>query len=445
MRTLRLPTLLNKFQLHTNINFMKRKSIQFILTIVLIIISAASYSQITIQGELRPRFEYRDGYKRLPDTSTYFAAFVSQRSRIYFNYKSEKITTKISLQDVRVWGDESMKSDVPGVALYEAWAELPIYDSISLKLGKQEISYDNERLFSASNWTQMGSTHNAAMLKYSKKGLQIDFTGAFNQSTENTFGTSYTAYPSNYKTLNILWISKKINDNIKASVLGVADGYQRANTKSTVYLRGTYGGIFEYAKPNKFSATVRGFYQDGRLQTGQQISAYYLNADITYALMSKFTIWAGMQYVSGNDATDKNNKISNAFNTLYGSGHKFSGNMEYFSSISSATKGAGLIDPYLNLIYNFNNKASFRLDMHYFMMQNNYVVNTLVTDKHLGEEADLAFSYNFNSEVSLMTGFSMISATKSMEVMVGGNSMYPGAWGFVMLTIKPTFFNSEKK
>ena len=424
---------------------MKRTSIQFILPLVLIFISIASYSQISIQGELRPRFEYRDGYKRLPDTTTYFAAFVSQRSRIYFNYKSEKIITKISFQDVRVWGDEPMKADVPGVALYEAWAELHIYDSLSLKVGKQEISYDNERLFSASNWSQMGSTHNAAMLKYSKKGLQIDFTGAFNQSTENTFGTNYSAYPNNYKTLNILWISKKLTDNIKASVLGVADGYQRDNTTTTVYLRGTYGGILEYTKPSKFSATVRGFYQDGRLQTGQQISAYYLNADLTYSLTSKFTLWAGMQYVSGNDATDNNNKFSNAFNTLYGSGHKFSGNMDYFSNISSATKGAGLVDPYLNLIYNFNNKASLRLDMHYFAMQNKYVVNTSVIDKHLGEEADLLFSYNFNPEVSLMTGFSMISATKSMEVMCGGNSMYPGAWGFVMLTIKPTFFNSEKK
>ena len=160
---------------------------------------------------------------------------------------------------------------------------------------------------------------------------------------------------------------------------------------------------------------------------------------------NKYTFWLGSQYVSGNDDLDANNKKSNAFNTLYGSGHRFSGNMDYFSNISSATKGAGLVDPYFNFIYKFSDKASVRLDLHYLMLQNNYVVNTSAIDKHLGEEADLSFTYNFDTEISLMTGFSLMKATKSMEVMVGGNSIYYGAWGFVMLTIKPTFFKSEKK
>jgi hypothetical protein len=424
---------------------MKRFFLKSIIIAVLLLLNYNVFSQFSIQGEIRPRFEYRDGYKRLPDTSTYFAAFVSQRSRIYLNYKNDKIITKISFQDIRVWGDEAIKTDVPNIGLSEAWVQLHVYDSLSLKLGKQEISYDNERLFSPCNWSQVGQTHNAAMLKYSKNGTMIDFTGAFNQSTENLFGTDYSAFPTNYKTLNILWVSKKFTDNFKASVLGVADGYQKTDSKTTVYLRGTYGGILDYNKANKYSAVIRGFYQNGRLQTGQEINAYYLSGDFTYSLGKKFTLWAGMQYVSGTDATDKTNKVSNAFNTLYGSGHRFSGLMDYFSNISSATKGAGLVDPYLNFIYKCCDKGSVRLDLHYLMLQNKYVVNTSVIDKHLGEEGDLSFTYNFSPEVSLMTGFSMISATKSMEVMVGGNSMYPGAWGFVMLTVKPTFFSTEKK
>jgi len=423
---------------------MKKSTLQIILSFLFIFLANASFSQFSIQGELRPRFEYRDGYKRLPDTTTNFAAFVSQRSRLILNYKNEKITTKISFQDARVWGDEALKTDVPGVGIYEAWAEIPVIDSISLKLGKQEIVYDNERLLSNCPWSQIGSTHTAAMLKYFKKGLQIDFTGAFNQSSENTFGTDYTAFPNNYKTLNILWISKKFTSDFKVSLLGIADGYQKVNTKSTVYLRGTYGAIIDYTKANKYSAVVRGFYQDGRLQTGQQIGAYYASADLTYSLTEKFTLWAGMQYSSGDDATKKHT-YSNAFNTLYGSGHRFSGNMDYFSSISTATKGAGLVDPYLNLIYKFNDKASTRLDIHYLMLQNNYVVNTSAIKKALGEEADLSFTYNFSKEVSLMAGFSVNDATKSMEVIVGGDSQYFGGWGFVMLTIKPNFFTSDKK
>jgi len=404
-----------------------------------------SFSQFTLSGELRPRFEYRNGFKRLPDTLSEFAAFVSQRSRICFDYKTDKIKTKISFQDVGVWGSEKFKTDSATVGLYEAWAEIPLCDSLSLKVGKQEISYDNERLFGICNWNQLGNTHNAAMLKYHKNGLQIDFTGAFNQAAENLFGTGYPTYPGNYKTLNILWVSKQFTEQFKASLLGVADGYQRVNSDNTLYMRGTYGGILNYIKEGKYSAAVRGFYQDGRLQTGKQVSAYYFSADLTCNLSSKFILWAGLQYSSGNDGTNLNNTKSDAFNTLYGTQHKFGGNMEYFSSISTATKGAGLVDPYLNFIYNLNEKAYFRLDLHYLALQNNYVVNVTPIDKTLGGEADLSFNYNFTKEFSLMAGFSGNIGTKSMEVIVGGNSIYPGGWGFVMLTFKPVFFKSEKK
>ena len=119
--------------------------------------------------------------------------------------------------------------------------------------------------------------------------------------------------------------------------------------------------------------------------------------------------------------------------------------MDYFSDIEANAKGAGLVDPYLKLIYKFGGKVSARLDMHYLMLQNKYVVNTSVIPKHLGDEGDLSFNYSIRNDVTLTAGFSLMLATKSMEVISGGNSMYPGGWGFIMLTIKPTFFSTEKK
>jgi hypothetical protein len=361
------------------------------------------------------------------------------------NYQSDKIITKISFQDVGIWGSEALKTNVPDIGLYEGWAQIPLFDSLSIKVGKQEIIYDNKRLFAANDWLQQGSTHNAVMLKYCKNGFKIDLTGAYNQSSDKLFGTDYLGFPNNYKTLNILWISKKFTDNFTASALGVADGFQKTNSPNTMYMRGTFGGIIKYDKTDNYSAAIRGFYQDGRDTSGKQISAYYLSADFTYTLNKKFTIWLGMQYVSGNDATNTYNKENNAFNTLYGSAHSFTGSMDYFSDIAKNTKGAGIVDPYLNLIYKFSDKASARLDMHYLMLQNNYVVNTSIIDKHLGDEGDLSFNYFIRSDVTLTAGFSLMLATKSMEVVGGGNSMYPGGWGFIMLTIKPTFFSSEKK
>ncbi|MCX6257030.1 MAG: hypothetical protein NTW49_03895, partial [Bacteroidia bacterium] len=112
---------------------MKPKSLfRIILVFLLALIAFQLEAQLTITGEIRPRFEFRDGYKRLPDSTTTPAYLVTQRSRLGFAYKTDKLNTKITIQDVRTWGDELLKSDVPSVAIYEAWAEFPVSDSLFL-------------------------------------------------------------------------------------------------------------------------------------------------------------------------------------------------------------------------------------------------------------------------------------------------------------------------
>ena len=210
---------------------------------MLVFMSYASFSQFTVNAEIRPRGEVRNGFKVLPTDNSTPAFFVSQRTRLGLAYKAEKISTKVTLYDSRVWGDEAFKTDVPNVGIYEAWAEIPLCDSLSLRVGKQELAYDNDRLLATCNWTQLGVSHNAVVFHYKKNGFQIDYAGAFNQSSEKLFGTDISPIYSNYKSLNILWLSKKINDHLKTSVLCIADEYQKEPTTSTTYLRGTFGGI----------------------------------------------------------------------------------------------------------------------------------------------------------------------------------------------------------
>lgn len=416
-----------------------------ILILLMLLTSRIAFSQFTLSGELRPRLEIRDGYKTLPDSNSLVAAFVSQRSRIAMQYKTEKLNIKISFQDVRLWGDEQFKTDAANLGLYEAWAEFPLCDSLSLKLGKQEFIYDNERLLSNTNWQQLGTTHNAALLKYKCGGFQVDFAAAFNQNTENVFGTNYSGFTNTYKTLNYLWLSKKIGENLKISILNIADGYQKDETANTTYLRVTSGGIIDFSAAKKFTAVARGFYQTGHLQTGQEVAAYYGNADLSYTIGERNTILIGFEYISGTDAKDTANKKSNVFSTLYGTGHKFNGNMDYFTNMPKDTKGAGLVNPYLNFICKVNDKLQLRADIHYFMLQNNYIKNNEVIDKGLGEEADLSCKYDISKEISLMAGFSFIKGNKSLEIISGGDSKNIGTWGFAMITFKPTFYKGDKK
>ncbi|WP_255462810.1 hypothetical protein [Flavobacterium sp. GP15] len=68
------------------------KSFKIISLSFLTMISAATYAQeFDANLQLRPRFEYRNGYKNLMPNGENATSFVSQRSRINFNYQSRKI------------------------------------------------------------------------------------------------------------------------------------------------------------------------------------------------------------------------------------------------------------------------------------------------------------------------------------------------------------------
>ncbi len=58
----------------------------------------------------------------------------------------------VSAQDIRVWGDVNTlsESDVNGTAIHEAWASVLLDSKFSLKMGRQEIVYDDSRIFG--NW-----------------------------------------------------------------------------------------------------------------------------------------------------------------------------------------------------------------------------------------------------------------------------------------------------
>ena len=415
-----------------------RKQIVFtVLLVVALMSSIKGYSQLSIDGELRPRGEIRNGFKQVRDSTSKVAGLISQRSRITMKYKSEVLITKISLQDVRVWGDEKVKQDVPSMALHEAWAGFKVVDSLSLKIGRQELSYGNERLLGSANWLQQAMSHDAVVAKYKSNGFTADLGLSFNQTHDTILsGTYYSYNKTNYKSLDYLWLSQKFN-SLTISALLIGDNYQK--TKDTSFTRYTYGGIADY-KDGSIESSANFYLQSGKTQTGQEISAYYFSFDLAYAL-GKVKPAAGIEYFSGNDNSNTSNKKWNAFNTLYGTGHKFNGSMEYFLA-SAATKNAGLVDVYLGAAYKATDKITCKADYHYFSIQSDFLnaKTGQKIDKYLGSEVDLSVKADFNKEISLLLGYSFLSASKSLEILQGRvNDGRLNSWAFAMLTLKPKF------
>lgn len=183
--------------------------------LAMVALCAGSFSanaQFTLTGQLRTRTEVRNGLGNLVLKGSKSAAFTSQRTRLIFGYKWDRVTFGASVQDVRVWGqDASTISNADGnkLMLHEGWADLTLFnkadttikskgiDLMSIKIGRQELSYDDVRLIGNLDWLQQGRRHDMALLKTVHKGWQVDIGYAFNQNSD-AFGITGTGYvPSN--------------------------------------------------------------------------------------------------------------------------------------------------------------------------------------------------------------------------------------------------------
>jgi hypothetical protein len=411
------------------------------IVFVLLVGNISVYSQFEIQGVVRPRAEYRNGYGVLRDSLAEFAGFVTQRTRLNMKFTKGMIKTAISFYDFRVWGDQPLKKDLSSVGLNEGWVEIAATKTFAVKFGRQAVGYDNYRLCSKVNWNQIGAAHDLVLLKYRNNGWILDFGAAYNQSSVAKFGTDYSELIKNYKTLNFLWLRRQFGKT-DIAFQSIADGYQKEGTKSTIYIRYTGGFIVKY-KEEKWDVATRGFYQGGKLQTGQDVSAYYLNLDLGVKLSNKFRILGGFESLSGNDATDSLNKTDRAFNILYGSRHKFNGTMDYFS-VPVTTKRAGLVNPYLKLKFNASKKVDIFADYYFFRLYGDFVNDGEIIDKNLGNEIDLKFKARILKYLKLEGGYSFLIATKSMEVIKGGDSSYFNSWAYFMITVDPVLFTSKK-
>ncbi len=252
-------------------------------------------AQLIIDGQLRTKFEFRDGYKTLLPTGANAAYVITQRTRLNFKYQTEKLKTLVSVQDVRLWGDNVYKTDVPAIDVYEAWGEILFTESLSLKIGRQELKYDKNRLLGTQNWNDVGATHDVALLKFSKNNFKIHGGFAINNAQSST---SKAYYPlSFYKSLVFVWLTNGFDNGFKFSLIGLADTYQKENTADTSYTRTTFGGNLYYDNSDsKVGFHGAAYYQSGKDITGTEIDAYFFSSILTFTLNEKLKLLGAIDY-----------------------------------------------------------------------------------------------------------------------------------------------------
>lgn len=397
---------------------------------------------IKISGQYRVRPEYRNGYRTLAYDTTSGESFFGQRTRLIVDYRKNKIAFFTSVQDSRTWGDEEQRKDIGGLQLNEVWLELALPQGFSLKMGRQELAYDDHRILGNLDWANLTISHDALLVKYAnkKKDFYWHIGGAYNQSGEPLFGAKYNL--KNYKHLGFSWLRKdltKIHSSLNA--MAVLNGMVPTDTfRKAANTSYTFGSIYNFSN-NGWKAIVGAYYQTGKTDNNLDINAYMLNGYVEYR---KKMLYGGIgaDMLSGNSdntpATESNN-----FSTLYATNHKFYGYMDYFLIIPTDAKQRGVMDMYVRLGVVPKKEFSFTMDVHSFSLANPNNIATKKISRELGQEIDLLFDYKPTPVFSLQAGYCMMFATKNMELIKGGNADNYNGWAYVMLKVSPTLFIKE--
>ena len=419
---------------------------QYIILGLLLISIQFVQAQFTLDGEFRPRTEYRNGFGTLIADDADAGFGVSTRIRLNAGYSVDAYKFYLSFQDIMVWGENRQilpNDQNNSFAVFQAWSELNLGKGFSTKLGRQVISYDDQRIFGGLDWAQQGRNHDAALFKYKKGKFIADLGLAFSQDYSNPTGfiNSGTAYNTSgffsYKTMQYVYLKQSWN-SFSGSLLLLNNGFQNFDTDNnadgTSNLQ-TIGTHLNYKK-GSFGVAANAFLQTGERQNEVDVKgAYLLGLDLSYKVSPKVGLGAGVEIISGNDADAGE---TGAFFPLYGTNHKFNGFMDYFY-VGNHANSVGLFDVHVSANFKLGETSSLLVKALNFSGEQDLPSG----EKSLGTELDLVFKKQFKG-YALVLGYSQMFESEGMYELKGvAEDVADGMqnWAWAMLVVKPKFLN----
>lgn len=402
-------------------------------------------NKFTIDAELMARSELRNGGLPIDDEDTDNKAyFILERTRLALDFERTFLKAHITGQHSAVWGQAGKGS----FNLYEAWAQFTARNGMFAKIGRQVLSYDDERIIGSNDWAMTALSHDMIKLGWDSPIHNIHLMLAYNQNSESVNGgTEYRYGDKPYKTMQNLWYHyQHPRVPFGASLLFMNQGLQserEENLKKTYYQQ--LIGTFLSYKPRNWSAEGSFYYQLGKNETGIDIRAWMASAKGTYSPTAQWKLTAGYDYMSGDPffAVPSGggigliqHKTIKGFSPLYGSHHKFYGAMDFFY-VSTYYDGftPGLQNYYAGVTYKPISKLKFDATYHYFAI----ATNTNNLDKTLGHEFEFTASYTPIKDVTVSLGYSYMRGSKTMEALKRVDSERQLHWAWLNLIVRPRF------
>ena len=412
--------------------------LQAILSVLLLSMGIAAQepeNTFTVDAQVRARGEYNHGAVFPRSQGERAALYINDRARVSLGYERQHLELRLSAQHTGVWGQDGMKERTGRIAMNEAWAKLK-FGGFYTQIGRQQLSYDDERLFGTSDWDVAGNWHDALRIGYRCEGSAADVILAMNQNAANVRG-GYYADAMPYKALQALWIHHDVKHEVENLPLEVSLLFmnvgREAGTADSVAIRHmqTFGTYITY-KHNDLDAAASFYVQTGKNVKNLAVSAFMASLRCAYIAHPYLKVRAGYDYLSGNDGRNIN---QHAFEPLYGTAHKFNGAMDYFTGIAPF----GLQDIQLGGSTPIFALVELSLDYHHFRTAEKVADYS----KSLGHELDFQFSWPVLKDVTLAGGYSFMVGTSTMDFIKGGNHKSWQDWAWLSLSVNPRIFSKK--
>lgn len=412
------------------------------------LISASTYSQeFNSDIQIRPRYEYTNGFGTLLTPTTEHTSFIGNRTRVNFNYGDTKLKMKVALQNVRTWGAVNnltggVSNATNSFVLFEGWAQYSFTDVVSAKVGRQPLSYDNQRILGGLDWANQGRSFDAALIKFKGAKSQLDLGFALNAKNESktTLPTTVVfATDLDFKDMQYAWYHTSIKKlGVSFLALNLGREYLKTPTEAETNYYQTLGTFANYAgKKVTFDFSLYG--QTGKIGKNE-VSAWETAANLGYAFTPKFKATLGYEFLSGKDQTSTSTVVK-SFNPIFGTNHAFNGFMDYFY-VGNHGGSVGLQDLTVKLDFPIK-KVKLSVAPHIFHSANELATTT---DKYLGTELDITAVYKMYKDITLVAGYSQMFASDAMVALKGGTGLNDTTnnWAYVMVNINPQIFSSKK-
>lgn len=325
--------------------------------------------------------------------------------------------------------------DEDRLSIHQAFVDYNLTNNWQIRLGRQEMSYGNNRILTFREGPNNRLTFDAAVVKYKTEKRKIDFL-AVTPVINNRYALDEESFKEYilgvYGTENI--IEKRLL--LDYYFINFESKDRKYNFASGSENRQSYG-LRLFSQNQKLNYELESTYQSGKLNN-LNISAYAFSSDINYKFETKYnTIFGlGTNYISGDN--DKSDNQLNTYNLIYSK-------PSYGLAVPIGSSNIVNVNPYFRInpikklgvyagIYFINRQSNQDGTYTPGMAQVRPTPAKLFasTEKNIGTQYALELSYIFNNNLTFALDGSYFTAGNYVKETGNGKNI-------TYLSVKTTF------